>query len=331
MSSLGDVVQSTPVARALKSARPNCHLTWVVQRAAAPLLAGNPHIDETLVLDTRPGPRNMLEAWSHMKAREFSAAIDLQGLLKSAIVTYASGAERRIGKEEAREIAHFAYTELSPERWDQTYISQRYLEQCESFGVDTNDYVPEVFLDSDDFGPADELFAAENLGDQAPVVVLVAFSAEPRREWPEEYFVQLADTLSSTLGARIIIPGTERERLRAEALAERMNCQPIVFAGETSIREAAALLARADLVVGGDSGLTHIAFAVGTPVVCVLGPSPLRNGPKGERARTVYVDDISCRPCRPRQRCEHHDCMRMLTPQMVADAALELATTVGLC
>ena len=191
--------------------------------------------------------------------------------------------------------------------------------------------MPEVFLNSNDFGPADELFAVKGLADQAPVVVLVAFSAEPRREWPEEHFVQLADTLSDELGARIIIPGTEQERARAEALAERMSCEPIVFAGQTSIRQAAALLRRADLVVGGDSGLTHIAFAVGTPVVCVLGPSPLRNGPKGERARTVYVDDIPCRPCRPRQRCEHHDCMRLLGPDMVSEAALELASVVGLC
>ncbi len=330
LSSLGDVVQSTPVARGLKSAMPDCHVTWAVQEPAVPLLAGNPHIDEIVPVGTRVRARSLLETWWRLKASEFTTAIDLQGLLKSGIITYASGAPRRIGKEEARESALFAYTELSPERWDQAYISQRYLQQCASLGVDTDDYVPELFLDDDDFGPADELFATEHLGGDAPVVVLVPFSAEPRREWPEDRFVRLAEILTDKLGATIIIPGIESERPRAEALAQRMSCDATVFAGRTNIRQAAALLQRADLVIGGDSGLTHIAFAVRAPVVGILGPSPLRNGPKGERARTVYIDGIPCRPCRPHQPCADRRCMTQITPQMVADAALELAAHVGI-
>lgn len=330
LSSLGDVVQSTPVARGLKSAMPDCHITWAVQTPAVPLLDGNPHIDAIIPVGTRVRARSLLNTWWRLKASEFTTAIDLQGLLKSGIITYASDAPRRIGKEEARESALFAYTELSPERWDQAYISQRYLQQCASLGVDTDDYVPELFLADDDFGPADELLATEHMAGQAPVVVLVPFSAQPRREWPEEHYVRLAEMLTDKLGARIIIPGAEREWSRAEALAQRMNCDATVFAGRTNIRQAAALLQRADLVIGGDTGLTHIAFAVGTPVVGILGPSPLRNGPKGERARTVYIDGIPCRPCRPRQRCDHRRCMTELSSEMVADAALELAAHVGL-
>jgi heptosyltransferase-1 len=329
LSARGDVVQSTPVARALKAAVPDCHLTWAVHDVSAPLLAGNPHIDETLVVARELSVPELLESWWRIKAGEFTTTIDLQGLVKSAVVTHMSGAPRRIGKEEARESAAFAYTELSPERWDQTYISQRYLEQCASFGVDLSDYVPELFLAEEDFGPADELFATEGLGEEGPVVVLVAFSAGPRREWPEERFVTLAGMLRETLGARIIVPGSAGERPRAESLAERMGEGAISFAGRTNLREAAALLQRADLVIGGDTGLTNIAFAVGTPVVCILGHTPVRNGPKGDKARTVYLEDIPCRPCRPRQPCEHRRCLTEIGPEMVFETVSELMTAAG--
>lgn len=330
MSALGDVIQSTPVARALKTALPDCHLTWLVQRPFAPVLEHNPHIDELFVVPMRPGLTQLLGAWRRLRRGDFSTAIDLQGLFKSALPTWISAAPRRIGKEEAREAARFAYTELSPERWDQRYISQRYLEQCLPLGVSRDDFVPEVFLTDADFGPADDLWAAENLEDAHLVVVMPTFSAEPRREWPEDHFVQLGDRLTRTRDARIIIPGTARERERAQALAERMSTPAIVFAGRTSVREAAALLRRADLVIGADSGLTHLAWAVGTPVVCILGPSPIRNGPTGDIARTVFIEDMPCRPCRPSRPCDHHRCMMEITPEMVAAAAEDLAHTTGL-
>lgn len=330
MSAMGDVVQSTPVARGLKAAMPDCHLTWLVQRPFAPLLEHNPHIDETLDIPMRPTLVEIVMAWRQLKARDFTITIDLQCLLKSAIATWASGAPRRIGKQEAREAALFAYNELSPERWDQQYISQRYLEQCQALGVSRDDFVPELFLTEDDFGPVDRLWEEQTLADHRPVVVMIPFSAEPRREWPEQYFIELADSLTSRLGARIIIPGTERERDRARALAGRMARPPIVFAGRTSVREAAALLQRADLVIGGDSGLTHMAYAVGTPVVCIIGPSPIRNGPKGPLARSIYIDDLPCRPCRPHQRCDHRRCMLEVTPAMVLAAVEDLASSTGI-
>ncbi len=321
---MGDVVQSTPVARGIKAASPDCRLSWIVQAPFAGLLEHNPHIDDLIVVPMRPGLRDLIEPWWRLKRGDFDIAIDLQGLLKSSIVTWASGATRRIGKEEAREAALFAYTEFSPERWDQQYVSQRYLEQCETLGVSRDDFQPELFLIDEDFKFVDEVYATEGLYGPEPVVVLVTFSAEPRREWPADYVVRLADMLIDRFDARVVLPGTERERERAQALSERMARPAVVVAGRTTMREAAAVLKRADLVIGVESGLTHMAYAVGTPLVCVHGYGPLRNTPVGPLTRAVYVQDVPCRPCRPSTPCDHRRCIMELTPDMVFEAVEDL-------
>ncbi len=331
MSAMGDVVQSTPVARGLKAARPDCHITWLINTPFAPLLYHNPHVDEILTVPRRPNLAEFVEVWWQLKQREFTTTIDLQCLLKSAVATLASGAPRRIGREDAREFASFAYNEMTSDPGNHDYVSQLYLEQCHAFGVSTDEYIPDIFLVDEDYGPVNRLWAEERLDEApGPVIAMVTFSAQPRREWPEDYFVALADRLTQSLGARIIIPGTAAELERAEALAARMAVPPIVFAGQTALREAAALLERADMVIGADSGLTHLAYAVRSPVVSIIGPSPVRNAPTGPLTRAAYIEDIPCRPCRPHQRCDHRRCMRELTPEIVAGAAEDLAASQGL-
>lgn len=322
MSAMGDLVQTTPLPRAIKAARPDAHVTWLAQSPFASLLEHNPHLDDIIVVPHRGlTVSDLVAAWWRVKRGEFTITVDPQGLLKSACATWMSAAPWRIGKEEAREAADFAYNHIIPERWDQTYVSQRYLELCEPFGVSRDDYVPEIFLVDEDFGPTNELYDAEALDGPRPVVALAPFAAEARKEWPPEYWVQLGDLLTEELDAQIIIPGSTGEREKARALGDRMKRPAIVFAGKTNMRQAAAFLQRVDLFVGGESGLTHMAFAVGTPLACIVGPTPLRNGPKGPGARTVFAEGIECRPCRNRK-CEHRKCLMQVTPEMVCEAAV---------
>ncbi|MFW5868158.1 MAG: glycosyltransferase family 9 protein [Armatimonadota bacterium] len=323
MSAMGDLIQTTPLPRAIKAAQPDAHVTWLAQSPFAALLEHNPHIDEIIAEPHRSlRPADLLDAWWRIKQADITVAVDPQGLLKSACATWMSGAPWRIGKEEAREVADFAYNHLIPERRDQVYISQRYLELCEPLGVDRDDYVPEIHLVEEDFGPVNALYDAEDLDSAQTVVTMAPFTADPRREWPPDYWVRLGDLLTEQLDAQVIIPGSARERERAEQFARQMKRPAIVFAGKTNMRQAAAFIQRTDLFVGGDSGLTHMAYAVGTPLACIIGPTPIRNGPKGANAVTVFAESIECRPCRDRH-CEHRRCLTCVTPEMVLQAATE--------
>jgi heptosyltransferase-1 len=321
MSAMGDLIQTTPLPRAIRAAQPDAHIAWLAQSPFATLLEHNPHLDEIIAVPHRGlTAADLLEAWWRLKAGEFTVTVDPQGLLKSACATWMSGAPWRIGKEEAREAADFAYNQMIEERWDQVYVSQRYLELCEPLGADRDDYIPEIFLVEEDYGPTDELYDAKDLDNGRTIVAMAPFAAEPRKEWPVEYWVRLGDLLTEELDAQIIIPGSAGEREKAQKLADQMARPAIVFAGKTNMREAAAFLERVDLFVGGESGLTHMAFAVGTPLACIVGPTPLRNGPKAPNARTVFAEGIECRPCRDRQ-CEHRECLMKVAPETAAAAA----------
>lgn len=323
LSAIGDVIQSTPVARQIKRQHPDCHLTWIVERKALAGIEHNPHLDRIVVMDTRR-LSSWAEAISRLRGR-FDVTIDLQCLLKSAAVTSLVGSRLRVGRDDAREGARLAYTRRMPTNWDQTYISQHYLQQCADFGLDVGDYVPELYLPAADHEAAEKLAGELDLPRDRPVVALVAFGAEPTREWPQESFARVGDALAAR-GAQCLIFGSKAELPRAEALAARMQHPPTIVAGRTSLGQAAAMLQRCQLAIGADTGLIHYSFALGTPLVCLLGPSPLRNGPKSDKAITLAAP-CDHRPCRPSDRCSRGS-GRPCLAEISVDEVLEAAETL---
>lgn len=324
LSSIGDVVLGTPVARQLKRQHPDWRLTWVVQHKALAGIAHNPWLDHIEVLPYY-GLRALGQVWRELRGR-FDITIDLQCLSKSAFIALEVGSPVRLGREDCREWSRPAYTHRAPVSESHRYVSQHYLEQCLQFGVDMEDYVPELHPSAEDQALAARLFEEHGLRGGRPVVALIAFTAEPTRAWPVERFAEVGDRLAEEYGATCIIPGAKSELAAAEALAARMRRRPVILAGQTSLGEAAAVLQRCNLAIGADTGLTHYSFAVGTPVICLLGPSPRQNGPTGETAITLAAP-CPLRYCRPHQRCPRgpgQPCMAEITVEQVMAAAREL-------
>lgn len=324
LSSIGDTIQSTPVARQIKRVRPDCHLTWVVQPLALACIQHNPHLDEVVVLDV-PRPEAWVNLWRRVRGR-YDITVDLQCLLKSGLVTGVARSPMRIGRADGREGSRNFHNRIMPSLGGQQYISQTYLEQCADLGVDSDDYVPEVFIPPADRAAAVVLWQELGLEDETPVVALLPFASTPRREWPIERFAEVGDTLAAEIGARCLIFGSRAERGRAERLRQMMKSAPHVIAGRTSLGLAFACLQRCRLALGNESGLIHGAFAVGTPVVCVLGRSPLRNGPKGQRAISLFSPcefrpDFQRRGCQRRGACH---CQSDITVDQALEACREM-------
>jgi heptosyltransferase-1 len=329
LSSIGDTIQSTPVARQIRLAHPGCHLTWVVEPFVLPCIQHNPRLDEIVVLDV-PRLRSWAELWRRTR-RQYDVTVDLQCLLKSGLATWVASSPVRIGRADAREGSRFFHTRAMPACDDQHYISQLYLEQCADLGLDRNDYVPEVFVGSEDQAAAAALWQELNLKEGTPVVALLPFASTPRREWPIERFAEVADTLAAETGARSLIFGSRGERQRADQLAAMMKTAPLVIAGRTSLGLAAGCLQRCQLAVGNESGLVHCAFAVGTPVVCLLGQSPLRNGPNSDRAVTLF-SPCQFRPCQNHQECKRgagRPCLTEITVEQALEACRRMISTWG--
>jgi heptosyltransferase III len=192
-----------------------------------------------------------------------------------------------------------------------------------------------------DAGPAertvvDRLLAGAGVGD-APLVVLQPGAGSPLKAWPVERLATVGAALAQDLGARVVVSGSAAERALAHQVCEALPDGAINLAGALQWTELEALLARAQVVVGVDSGPLHLAVAASTPSVALFGPAdPAQFGPWGDAARhQVVTADLPCRPCRRLDWCALEPegigpppCMRAITVETVVHTA-RVALTEG--
>ncbi|MCS7080724.1 MAG: lipopolysaccharide heptosyltransferase I [Chloracidobacterium sp.] len=328
LSSIGDVVHAMPAVAALRRAFPAARLTWVVERVAAPLVLDAPGLDEVVVLDTRRWRRRwraretyvqLATCLTALRRRPVDAALDFQGLMKSAVVTWCSRAQRRIGfaTEALRErLGRWAYTEQVPvERGE--HVIRRNLRLAAALGAP----VPETYefllpsLEVERERVAAQLAAH---GVTGAFALLNPGGGWVTKRWPPANFGRLAEVLWMRHGlASVVSYGPGEEPLAQEVCATAQRAPIASF--PTTLREYLALAQRAAVFVGGDTGPLHLAAAAGTPIVGLYGPTAAeRNGPFSPHDRVVGLD-LSCRMDCHRRTCRRHICMD-ISVAVVAEA-----------
>ena len=301
-SALGDVVHSLPVLTILRRALPEARIGWVVEEAFAPILEGHPWLDELLPVRLRVWRHRPVAPETRRQAARFvrrlrafraDVALDLMGNHKGGVLGALSGARRRIGLERA------ARREPSSVLWDTAtarprgvHAVDRALSVLERMGLE----LPEPATAG---GRAD--FAGQHLFPGAGAGILPAAARDepfhllhPGAAWgnkvyPPERWAEVARGLSEQTGLRTLVAlsPSPAERALAHSIAARSDgaAEP-VEADELPV--LAALSRRARLVLGGDTGPIHLAHALGTPVLCLMGPTdPRRHGPYGHPERTL--------------------------------------------
>jgi lipopolysaccharide heptosyltransferase I len=286
LGSLGDLVHALPVAAAIKAEQPEARLDWLADARHRSFLDLVPVVDGRLAIDTRSvrGQCGWPAVVRELRSRRYDAALDVQGLLKSAALARLSGARRVIGFARAylREpLAVHAYSETVDPR-GAVHVVDKNLACAAALGVPaaaprfpltTPPPSPEVAAVVEAAGPA---FAALNPG-----------AAWPNKRWPADRFGALARRLADRHGLASIVLWGPGERGLAEAVSAAAG-GAARLAPPTSVGDLLALLARAAIVVAGDTGPLHLAAALGTPVVGIYGPTdPRRNGPWDPRDRVV--------------------------------------------
>ncbi|HEX6199141.1 MAG TPA: lipopolysaccharide heptosyltransferase I [Thermoanaerobaculia bacterium] len=304
-SALGDVVHCLPVLTALRRHLPEARIGWVVDRAFAPLLEGHPDLDEVLPVGLRAWRGRALAAGTRREARAFlrrlrafraDVALDLMGNHKAGVLARLSGARRRIGPARAgrREPSSALWVnETAPARG--VHAVERALAVLSPLGVPA---------EPADFGGArlPGEAPAGTAGEPAPAAPRFAL-LHPGAGWgskvyPAERWAEVARGLAQRAGVetRVALSPSPAERAAAARIVE-------LAAGAAATAEVAELPAlvawsrRASLVLGGDTGPVHLAHAVGTPVVCVMGPTdPARHGPYGAPERAL-ARPLPCSYC----------------------------------
>jgi lipopolysaccharide heptosyltransferase I len=308
LSSLGDVVHGLPVAHALRAARERVEVTWVVEERESALLTGHPDVDRLVTVDTRRwrrqlgDPRGAAVALTEIRSlarrlrdARLDVALDLQGLWKSGFVTALTRAPLRVGFAgrfcRERPSAWFTNRHVTPPVG--CHVVAMNVALLDAAGVaDAGRDSPTFSSPPFPVDRAAEAFVqrwweAEGLKPATPPVVLNPGAGAARKRWPVEAYRRLGDELAVRLGARVIVTWGPGEEPLARGVAQGVRTAALV-APPTSIPELAALLRRAAVVVGSDTGPIHVAAAWGTPTIGLYGPtSGRRNGPFGPRTRAL--------------------------------------------
>jgi heptosyltransferase-1 len=328
LSAIGDVVFASPLIDAIKRARPDAEVYWLAESTVAPLLQHHAGLSELLIWPRdewrellRRGrlwrlSREVLSFRKRLRAHQFDLVLDVQGLLKSAVLAWMTGARTRVGFR-SKEPTGWFLTERVPKNLEPT-ISSEYRGLAQYIGLKIDDFPMTVPLSE-----GARTFA-ERGHDGRPYVVFCPFTTRPQKHWPETHWRSLADTALAE-GWRIVVLGAPADRPTAERIFAGQAVESKV--GACSLEESAALVSQASLVVGVDTGLTHMGWAFSVPVVALFGSTcPYRIVP-GREGDILYAD-LSCSPCRRRPTCGGaFDCMSALTPGAVINAAERYLST----
>jgi heptosyltransferase-1 len=322
-SAMGDVVHALPVLTALRRHLPEAKIGWVVEESMAPLLRGHPDLDELLVVRLRHWRRSLAaqtvrESWAFLSAlNRFApdAVLDLMGNHKAGAISALTLADRRIG------FARTSRREPSSAIWINQGVVPRGTHAVDRMLslLDALDLPAEPA----DFGP-EKLFpeSAALADDDPPFVLLHPGAGWANKVYPPAWWGEAARRLHAAAGVPTwVAVARGEEELAAGVQAAGGEAVRLVPAAD--LPALAALIRRARLMLGGDSGPTHLAHALRAPVLMVMGPTdPQASGPYGTPERALFRR-LPCSFCYQRF-AETKACLLEIPPRLVAERAAEM-------
>jgi ADP-heptose:LPS heptosyltransferase len=346
VGAFGDILMGTPLLAALRQAYPDAHLTWIVEHSEVQAIDANPYIDEYLRWDgafwKKMLRRGLYPLWlaralafqKQLRDRRYDVFVSFQPeewplLVRGADAAITVGVFdtfRRYYRAtrtsaNTRLYTHpYAYPDLPDHRIDQ------YLLTLKALGLPSKQEFPmSMGFTAEDQESAANVLAGAGVSPSERLVILAPMTTWPTKCWPGERYAMLGDALVRQHGCRIVIIGSRKEQAAIEEIAARMQTPPLLAVGTLSFREMAALIARAALVVSGDTGPMHVAAALQVPQIALFGPTSAKwYGPRGGRALTL-AHDVPCGPCDqkycPNTGEDHMRCMRLLSVPEVLEAA----------
>jgi lipopolysaccharide heptosyltransferase II len=345
---IGDVVFTTPAVAALRRRYPDAHITYLVEPAAAPIVAASPHLDEVMVVPKGGGIAGLfadIALGRRLRRERYDVAIDFHGGPRASLLTLLSRAPRRVGYDVAGR--RWMYTDIvaRPRELRRRHSVENQWDLLRALGVDgpTPGGNPvEMPIEPHAAGAVNDRLAAAGVTPDEALAVLHVSASSPFRRWPIPSFVETVVALASRAGRRVIVTSGPSERQAAAGIISDARAllpagvrHRVLDCGDFSLPELRALLERSAVYIGGDSGPLHIAATTRVPIVAIFGPTPSeRSAPWRDAAllfEPIEIDGLPCRPCDQRA-CAPGD-FRCLThidaPRVIAAAERLLAARRG--
>ncbi len=288
---LGDVLLTTPLVAALRKAWPEARIAYATGAWSLPMIATSDHIDATITLPERWTPGSLLATARELRRRRFEIVFvpDRSPLL--ALLAWLAGIPVRVGLDSAGR--GFAYTHRVPLPPGVTHEADLYSRLAIQIGLDPPRRL--FFFPRESARAAAATLVSQYRHDERPLIALHPGGGQnpgmtlPRKRWLPERWALVADALSRRYGAQVIILGGPGDEDAAAVVANAMRESSMMLVRRWNWEELGAVVERCALFLGHDTGMMHLAVAVGTPTVAVFGPSdPQMYGPYGDHGAAVW-------------------------------------------
>lgn len=324
-SSLGDVVHSLPFLNVVKKRFPKAEIHWVIASGLEGLLEGHQMIDKLWIIHKDMWKKatyvnntisEIKTLFKKLKNEKYDLVVDLQGLLRSGIITKATGAPVRIGLQEAREGSRLFYTHKVKGGKD-IHAVDRYLRIADYLGCDIKD-VQFPF-------PSYSTSSLNLLMPSEDYAVIIPSARWKTKVWPVKRFGKLASKLS----LKTFIVGGKGDIESADTIVSLSKGKSTSLAGKTDLKELIEVIRHAQFVISNDSGPMHVAAALNIPVFAIFGPTDSRRtGPYGE-GHVIIREDVTCAPCF-KKKCKDMKCMKNLLVEKVYEIIKTLIYPYGM-
>jgi lipopolysaccharide heptosyltransferase II len=336
LDNLGDVLVTTPAMHAVRQSLPDAELTLLASPVGARVGRLNPDLDNVIVYDAP-----WMDPWSQLPQqpereqaliaqiaeRRFDGAIIFtsyhQSALPAAYLCYLAAIPLRAAASIDGPGSLLTTRHKHPERM--MHEVERGLDLVGALGMTTDETdlvlaVPDAARDE-----LSSMLATRAVDPQKPLVVIHPGCSMPARTYPWEMYADVADELIERLDVSVVLTGAGSERELVERVQARMTRHAVAVAGDLSFPAFCGLIETADLTITNNTGPMHISAALKTPVIALfaLTNPPEQWGPWHVRHRQLY-HDVPCRICYQRSCPYGHECLRLISPAMVVDAASEM-------
>jgi len=313
MSSLGDHFHALPVVHNIK-AEIGGTFDWVTQPEYVELVKCFDDVSRVVAFPRRSFLSGVAAFRRALREQAYDCVIDLQGLLKSAMVARMARAPRRIGPSYAREGAHLLYSETAGSRDKSRHAVEEAMDVIRHLGLPVREPAFPVS------------FPASPREESSPRIAILPCSRWETKNWSPVKFGLVARELQKQAKASLFLVGSPADTGVCGAIEEACDDGVVNLCGKTSLVELGGLLREMDLVISVDSGPMHMAAAVGVPVLAVFGATdPRRTGPFGGRHCVLKTGDLECRPCFS-DKCARGDlaCLERIEVETVLREALDM-------
>ncbi len=329
LSAIGDVIHALPVSYAIKETFPNAKLTWVVEPPAYDILKMNPYIDRIILFHKKEFKtfmgfiKKFFPFKREIQEEPYDAVLDLQGLFKSAAIAYFAQSDVKLGICNMREMSNHVSRPVIGKH-AHGHIVERYLDTARAIGCKVEKVVFPMEIPKEETEQAQTIMQRAGMREDVPYVVFAIGANWPNKRWTVDNFALLSDWLYNMNVMPVIVGNGVVDEQRARDIEAMIEIPPINLVNKTNWAQLAHVIKNARLVVGGDTGVVHLAAALETRTIMLMGPTDAnRNGPYNQTENAIEVDR-PCKACWKRACPLNTDCLEKITVRQVEEKIVSM-------